>query len=177
MKKAYLFFAAATLMFIGSCGSSPSENSGDQSAGAAISGAGAGGSETSSAAGESHGTKKLTRNDFLVKVMNYEKNSSEWVFEGDKPCLIDFYADWCAPCRITSPILEELAREYGDKIDFYKIDTEKERELAAVFGIQSLPSFLFVPKEGRPTMSSGIARTPEETKQMFRQQIDQLLLQ
>ncbi len=119
----------------------------------------------------------LSKEDFLVKVMNYEKNPTEWVFEGDKPCLIDFYADWCAPCRITSPILEELAKEYGNKIDIYKIDTEKERELAAVFGIQSIPSFLFVPMEGKPTMSSGIARTEEETKQMFRDQIDQLLLQ
>ena len=108
--------------------------------------------------------------------MNYEKNTQEWVFEGDKPALIDFYADWCAPCRITSPILEELAKEYDGKIDVYKINTENERELAAIFGIQSIPSFLWVPMEGKPTMSAGIARTPEETKTMFRNQIDQLLL-
>jgi thioredoxin len=123
-----------------------------------------------------HGTVKLTKADFLVKVMNYEKNQAEWVFEGDKPALVDFYADWCGPCRITSPILEELAVEYGDKIDIYKIDTDVEQELAAVFGIRGLPSFLFIPMEGKPTMSSGIAQTPEETKQMFRNQIDELLL-
>ena len=169
MKKHYLFFAAAIVMIIGSCSSTPRENTEDNTANAApvVAVADKGGS---------HGTVMLTKSDFLEKVMNYEKNPSEWVFEGDKPCLIDFYADWCAPCRTTSPILEELAEEYKGKIDIYKIDTEKERELAAVFGVQSLPTFLFVPMEGKPTMSSGIARTPEETKQMFRSQIDQLLL-
>jgi thioredoxin 1 len=118
----------------------------------------------------------LTKQDFLEKVMNYEKNRTEWVYEGDIPALIDFYADWCGPCRMAAPVLEELAAEYKGKIHIYKVDTEEERELAAVFGIQSIPAFLFVPTEGRPTMSSGIARTPEETKEMFRKMIDELLL-
>jgi thioredoxin 1 len=122
------------------------------------------------------GTIHLTKQDFLHKVMNYEENPQEWVYRGSKPCLIDFYADWCAPCRITSPILEELAEEYHGRIHIYKVDTEKERELAAVFGIQSIPSFLFCPMEGNPLMIAGIARTPEETKQMFREQIEKLLL-
>ena len=122
------------------------------------------------------GTIMLTKADFLEKVMDYESNPSEWVYKGDRPAMIDFYADWCGPCRTAAPILEELAKEYGDKIYIYKIDTEVERELAAVFGISSLPSFLFVPREGRPTMSNGIARTPEETKKMFAQMIDELLL-
>jgi thioredoxin 1 len=123
-----------------------------------------------------HGTKHLTKDDFLKHVMNYEKNTEEWVFEGDKPCLIDFYADWCAPCRMTSPILEELALEYGDRINIYKIDTQAEQELAMVFGIQSIPTFLFCPVEGRPVMSQGIARSVDETKAMFRKQIDEILL-
>ena len=123
-----------------------------------------------------HGTIHLTKEDFLKKVMNYEKNTEEWVFEGDKPCLIDFYADWCAPCRMTSPILEELAKEYGDKINIYKIDTQAEQELAMVFGIQSIPSFLFCPKEGKPVMSSGIAQSVDQTKVMFKKQIDEILL-
>jgi thioredoxin 1 len=125
---------------------------------------------------DAHGTVMLTKADFLTKVMNYEENPQEWKYLGEKPCLIDFYADWCAPCRTTSPILEELAKEYAGKINFYKIDTQKEQELAMIFGIQSIPAFLYCPMEGKPTMSSGIASTPEETKQMFRDQIDMLLL-
>lgn len=118
----------------------------------------------------------LSKQDFLEKVMNYEKNQSEWVYEGDKPALIDFYADWCGPCRQAAPVLEELAKEYEGQIYIYKIDTEKEQELAAVFGIRSIPAFLFVPQEGRPTMSNGIAQTPEATKAMFKQMIDEILL-
>lgn len=133
------------------------------------------------AVGESKETKKhagtvhLTKQDFLEKVMNYEVNQ-EWVFEGDKPCIIDFYADWCRPCKIVAPILEELAVEYAGQIDIYKVDTEKEKELAYVFGIQSIPAFLFVPQDGRPQMSAGIGRTPEETKAMFVQMINEQLL-
>ena len=118
----------------------------------------------------------LTKDEFLEKVMNYEKNPEEWVFEGDKPCVIDFYADWCQPCRIAGPVLEELASEYAGKINVYKIDTQKERELAGAFGIRSIPAFLWCPTEGKPQMSNGIARSPEETKEMFKNIIDDFLL-
>lgn len=99
-------------------------------------------------------TEMLTKDAFLQKVFNFEKNK-EWKFEGDVPCIIDFYADWCQPCKMVAPILEELSEEYGDKINIYKVDTEAERELAGAFGIRSIPSMLFCPKDAEPQMAVG----------------------
>lgn len=96
----------------------------------------------------------LNKDTFKSKVFNFETNK-DWKFEGDKPAIIDFYADWCGPCKMVAPILEELKSEYGDKLDIYKIDTEAERELAGMFGIQSIPSLLFIPSEGEPQMAMG----------------------
>ena len=100
------------------------------------------------------GTIHLTTADFKAKVFDYDANT-DWKYAGDKPCVIDFYADWCAPCRMVAPILEELAGEYEGKIYIYKIDTEAEQELAAIFGIRSIPSLLFVPASGQPQMAQG----------------------
>lgn len=102
----------------------------------------------------------LTKETFLTKVFDFEKNQ-EWKFQGDKPCIIDFYADWCGPCKMVAPILEELATEYDGKLNIYKVDTEAEQELASVFGIRSIPSILFVPGEGQPQMAAGAL--PKET--------------
>jgi thioredoxin 1 len=102
----------------------------------------------------------LTKETFLNKVFNYEKNQ-EWKYEGEKPCIIDFYADWCGPCKVVAPVLEELARDFDGKIDVFKVDTEDEQELATVFGIRSIPSFLFVPASGQPQMAMGAL--PKET--------------
>ena len=96
----------------------------------------------------------MTKETFLEKVFNYEQNK-EWKYNGDKPCIIDFYADWCGPCRMVAPILEELSKEYEGKLYVYKIDTEAEQELASAFGIKSIPSLLFVPMEGQPQMAMG----------------------
>ena len=96
----------------------------------------------------------LTKETFLEKVHNWEKNK-EWTFEGNKPCVIDFYADWCGPCKMVAPILEELSEEYDGLIDIYKIDTEQEQELAGAFNIRSIPTMLFVPKNGKPQMAVG----------------------
>ena len=103
---------------------------------------------------EKSNMEKLTKKVFLEKVFNYEQNK-EWKYEGDLPCVIDFYADWCGPCKMVHPILVELSKEYEGKIRIYQIDTEAEQELAAAFGIRSIPSLLFCPTEGQPQMAQG----------------------
>ena len=111
----------------------------------------------------------LTKETFKEKVFNYELNK-EWKFEGKTPCLIDFYADWCGPCKMVAPVLEELQKEYGSNIVIYKVNTEDERELSSIFGIQSIPSMLFVPVDGQPQMAMGAL--PKST---FEQAIDEVL--
>lgn len=113
----------------------------------------------------------ITKEEFLNKVANYEENPTEWKYLGDKPCIIDFYADWCGPCKMIAPILEELADEYKDQIYIYKVDTEAEQELAGAFGIRSIPSLLFVPSTGQPEMAMGAL-----PKASFKEAIDKVLL-
>ena len=98
---------------------------------------------------------QLTKESFLEKVANYETNPTEWEYLGDKPAIVDFYADWCMPCRMLAPVLEELAKEFEGKIYIYKIDVDKEHELSAVFGIESLPTLLFIPMNDTPQMTFG----------------------
>jgi thioredoxin len=98
--------------------------------------------------------KNITTQEFKELVFNYDE-SKEWNFKGDRPAVIDFYADWCAPCRMVAPVIEELSNEYAGKIDFYKVDTEAQQELAGAFGIRSIPSILFIPVTGQPQMSAG----------------------
>jgi thioredoxin len=112
----------------------------------------------------------LTKQSFQEKVFNYEQNK-EWKFEGDLPCLIDFYADWCGPCKQIAPVLEELSKEYEGKVNIYKIDTEAEQELAAAFGIKSIPSLLFCPNDGQPQMAQGAL-----PKESMKQAIEEVLL-
>lgn len=113
----------------------------------------------------------LTKDEFLQKVYNYEKNPNEWKYEGDKPAIVDFYATWCGPCKMLAPILEELAKEYDGQIVVYKIDTEKEPELSAAFGIRSIPTLLFIPKSGDPQVAQGAM-----PKASLKKAIDELLL-
>ncbi|MDP2424701.1 MAG: thioredoxin [Bacteroidales bacterium] len=114
---------------------------------------------------------KLDKDAFLNLVFNYEVNPEKWVYEGDLPAIIDFYADWCAPCRLVAPIMDQLADEYKGKIRIYKIDTDKQKELASVFNVRNLPSILFIPMKGQPQMTMGAL--PKET---FKQVIEEFLL-
>ena len=117
------------------------------------------------------GTIHLTKAEFLTKVANYEANPTEWKYLGHKPCIIDFYASWCGPCKTIAPILEDLAKEYDGQIYIYKIDTEKEQELAAAFGIRSIPTILFCPVGENPQMAQGAM-----PKDAFKQAIEEVLL-
>lgn len=115
-------------------------------------------------------TVKLTTEDFKTKVFDYE-NNKEWKYAGELPAIIDFYADWCGPCKMVAPVLEELATEYKDRIVIYKVDTEVEQELSVVFGIQSIPTFLFIPKDGQPMLQPGAL-----PKHVFKQVIEEHLV-
>lgn len=105
----------------------------------------------------------IGKEQFKKQIFDYS-TQSDWNYLGDKPALIDFYADWCAPCKRLAPILEELAGEYKGQIYIYKVDTEKERELAGAFGIKSIPSLLFIPKDGSPQMATGALPKEELVK-------------
>ena len=98
--------------------------------------------------------EKLDKKAFIEKIFDYEKEK-EWKYLGTRPAIIDFYADWCGPCKMVAPILEKVAAEYDGKLDVYKVDTDKEQELAGAFGIQSIPSLLFIPASGQPQMARG----------------------
>ena len=96
----------------------------------------------------------LTKDEFIGKVFDFE-TKKEWDYKGELPAIVDFYADWCGPCKMVAPVLESLSKEYDGKLKVYKVNTDKEPELSAVFGIQSIPSFLFIPVGGQPQMAMG----------------------
>lgn len=155
MKSIFLTTLLSIAIFSSGCASKGSENN-----------------QTSEASVSNEGKAiKINKQEFIQLVYNYEANPDEWVFEGDLPVIVDFYADWCAPCRIVAPILDELAKEYEGKIRIYKIDTDKEKDLARAFNIRSIPTMLFIPSEGRPQMSQGAL--PKET---LKQVIDSFML-
>ncbi len=108
---------------------------------------------------------------FLEKVFNFEASPDKWVYSGDKPCIIDFYADWCGPCKKVAPIMSELAEQYKDQIVIYKVNTDREKELAGMFNIRSIPSILYCPVEGSPTMTMGALPKTE-----FEKMVKEILL-
>ena len=114
---------------------------------------------------------QMNKQMFLDKVFDYTTGATEWKYLGNKPCVIDFYATWCGPCRMVAPILKDLAKEYGNKIVIYKVDTDKEKELSMAMGIQSLPTIVFIPQSGQPQVIVGAA-----DKATFKRAIDEVLL-
>jgi thioredoxin len=116
-------------------------------------------------------TIHLTTQDFKDRIFNYE-TEQEWKFKGEKAAIIDFYADWCGPCKSIAPVLEELSEQYKDNLVIYKIDTDKELELSSLFGIQSIPTLLFIPLNGNPMVQKGAL-----PKNILQQIIDERLLQ
>ncbi|MBQ8889030.1 MAG: thioredoxin [Bacteroidaceae bacterium] len=113
----------------------------------------------------------MNKQMFLDNVFDYTTGATEWKYKGDKPAIIDFYATWCGPCRMVAPILKDLAKEYSDSIIVYKVDTDKEKELAAAMGIRSLPTIVFIPQTGQPQVMVGAAE-----KETFRRAIEEVLL-
>ncbi|MFA7450181.1 MAG: thioredoxin [Bacteroidales bacterium] len=98
---------------------------------------------------------ELTKEEFIKRVYDYEKNPNDWKYAGDKPAIVDFHATWCAPCKMLAPTLEEVAQEFSDQIHVYKVDVDKQPELAAIFGVRSVPTLLWIPMEGKPSISQG----------------------
>ncbi len=157
-------FIAFSATIFGACHGDPDNNNFQQK------------SSTSVKQNKSDYSIHINRQQFLTRVMDYTKGPDQMRYLGDKPAIVDFWASWCRPCMIASPILEELAKEYDGKIYVYKVNTQTEQQIAAELGIQSIPTFIFFPVTGKPFATSGIAQTPEETKKMFKEIIEQQLL-
>lgn len=164
MKK-YIYFTAIVSLFVGmiSCNGNKSKSEKAQNSTP---------SETAKSATSNDAVPiHLTKAEFLQKVVNYEANPNEWKYLGDKPAIVDFWATWCPPCRAIAPVLEGLAKEYAGKIYIYKVDVDKEQELASAFGIQSIPTLLFIPMNGDPKMEVGAL-----SKDAFKDKIDNFML-
>ena len=114
--------------------------------------------------------KHISKKEFFTKVADYMNTDGEWQFLGDKPALIDFYASWCGPCKMLSPVLDEIAGEYNGRVDVYTVDVDRDADLAAAFGIRSIPTMLFVPMNGMPTRAGGVM-----PKQEIGRMLDQML--
>ncbi len=153
MKRAYLFTLIFSIIIVSSCGNAANNNSANSNS-------------TASTKADQNKIKPehLTLETFKEKVWDFETNPDEWIYKGDVPAIIDFYADWCGPCKIIAPIMEELANKYKGRVKIYKIDTDKEQDLARAFGIRGIPSVLFTPLEGRPMMQSGAMQKQDYIK-------------
>lgn len=168
MKTTHLFIIAISAVLFASCNSASSDKNKTQDEAGSVK------VETSKSANLADSDGRvihLTSETFKQNVFNYQVNQ-EWKYEGTVPCIVDFYADWCGPCKMVAPILDDLAKEYDGKIFIYKVDTDKQQEVASAFGIRSIPSILFVPVEGQPQMAQGAM-----PKESFIKAIEEVLLQ
>ena len=159
MKK-LLVISLITIAFLSSCGSSDNNKEAKKQ----------NTTTSESVAKEKTYVKVMSYNDFIIKVWDYEANPNEFTFKGERPCVIDFYATWCGPCKMVAPILEKLAQEYDGKVDFYKVDTDKEQKLASILKIQYLPTVFFAKNGAQPDKSVGA-----KDEAFFREQINKLL--
>jgi thioredoxin len=157
MKKFGILFLAVTLnLGFSACNSNAAEkNEGEKS-----------NEKVASTSENSGSVVYLNEESFRKLVWNYNQNPQEWIYEGELPAVIDFYADWCGPCKRVAPIMDKLAKDYHGKVKIYKVDTDANRELSSVFGIRSIPSVLFIPKNGKPAMQAG-AMQEEQYKQII----------
>ena len=159
MKK-LLVILLITIAFLSSCGSSDNNKEAKKQ----------NTTTSESVAKEKTYVKVMSYNDFIKKVWDFEANPNEFTFKGERPCVIDFYATWCGPCKMVAPILEKLAQEYDGKVDFYKVDTDKEQKLASILKIQYLPTVFFAKNGAQPDKSVGA-----KDEAFFHEQINKLL--
>jgi thioredoxin len=176
MKKTFIVITLLSIVWLSSCGGSAKseKNTGTSIAATAVSDNATTNREVPTETGtisSNENVVQLTKAMFLEKVYNYEKSPDKWAFIGDKPCIIDFYADWCRPCKMVAPIMEELSSKYKGQITIYKVNTDQEQELAQFFGIRSIPTVFFCPATGDPQMAQGAL--PKET---YEKAITELLL-
>ncbi|MBK8807743.1 MAG: thioredoxin [Bacteroidales bacterium] len=173
MKKVILLLLSS--LFLNSCGSQDKQISQDklnesatisQSEASIASVSNIEKNENSSQANENiGGVRKINSEEFKTLIFNYETNK-EWKFAGTRPCIVDFYADWCGPCKMVAPRLDELSKEYAGKVDFYKVNTDEQRNLSGAFGIRGIPAILYCPANGQPQMTTG-ASSKEEYKKII----------
>jgi thioredoxin len=177
MKNTFFGLVILSIVWLSSCGGSAKSEQKPESAVAnenpaeMVNTSGTTQPETNSAAAEEGAVVQLSKAMFLEKIYDYEKNPKTWSFKGDKPCIIDFYADWCRPCKQVAPIMAELSEKYKGEIVIYKVNTDQERELSEFFGIRSIPTVFFIPAQGEPQMTQGAL--PKET---FEKVITEVLL-
>ncbi len=164
MKKTFIGITFLSVLWLSSCGGAATADkkvNTDVTATGMADKSGTGSEKDAATSASAENVVQLTKAMFLEKIYDFEKNPKKWTFIGDKPCVIDFYADWCRPCKLVAPLMAEFSETYKGQVTIYKVDVDKERELAQYFGIQSIPTVLFCPSAGDPQMTQGAL--PKET--------------